>query len=78
MNDGENNRMVLGDTPGIIYSDHPLPISLARSLTQAVLNPDIMGNARFISDQVTGRSWDEGLNQAERIIIEKATGQRDG
>ena len=77
MNDGENNRMVLGETPGILYSKSPLPVDLAAKLSEAVENPDIAANAEFISASVENRSWDKGLEMAKNIIVEKTTGVRD-
>ena len=74
MNDGENNRMVLGETPGILYSG-VMPTSLARKLNEAVENPDIESNALAISGAVQGRSWEAGLKQAARIIERRTTGQ---
>jgi glycosyltransferase involved in cell wall biosynthesis len=74
MNDGENNRMVLGDTPGILYSD-PMPTSLARRLSEAVENPDLEANALQISQSTDNRSWDTGLRQAASIIEDVTTGQ---
>jgi len=74
MNDGENNRMVLGETPGILYSG-VMPTSLARKLIEAVENPDIAGNALAISQAVENRSWETGLKQAADIIVRKTTGQ---
>jgi len=74
MNDGLNNRMVLGDTPGILYSG-VMPTSLARKLVEAVENPDIAGNALAISAAVEDRSWEAGLDQAADIIVRRTTGQ---
>jgi len=74
MNDGENNRMVLGDTHGILYSG-VMPTALARKLNEAVENSDIDGNAKAISGAVQGRSWDAGLTQAANIIVNRVTGQ---
>jgi len=74
MNDGENNRMTLKDTPGILYSG-VMPTSLARKLNEAVENPDLEANALAISQAVEGRSWDAGLDQAADIIVRRITGQ---
>ena len=76
MNDGENNRLVLGETPGIIFSADPMPASLARALGEAADNQDIAGNALAISRSVSGRSWDAGLQRAANIIVERVTGVR--
>ena len=74
MNDGLNNRMVLGETPGILYSG-VMPTSLARKLIEAVENPDVEGNALAISQAVKDRSWEAGLRQAADIIERRVTGQ---
>ncbi len=62
MNDGDNNRMVLGDIDDILYTD-AYPISLADKLCQAVENQNVDEHAQTMSNKYTGLSWEESYKK---------------
>lgn len=67
MNDGENNTMVLGDTPHIAYTE-AYPVHLASELSKAVQRENINEYAQEMSDYYEGRSWDKSYQKVEEII----------
>lgn len=67
MNDGDNNRMVLGEIEDILYTE-AYPVSLADKLCQAVERQDITEHAQAMSEKYTGLSWEESYKKVETII----------
>lgn len=67
MNDGDNNRMVLGEIDDILYTE-AYPVSLAEKLCQAVERSDINEHAQAMCEKYTGLSWDESYKKVETII----------
>lgn len=67
MNDGDNNRMVLGEIDDILYTE-AYPVALAEKLCQAVERSDINEHAKEMSDKYTGLSWEESYKKVEMII----------
>ncbi len=62
MNDGDNNRMVLGEIDDILYTE-AYPVSLANKLCEAVERTDIDEHAEQMSNKYTGLSWDESYKK---------------
>lgn len=67
MNDGDNNRMVLGEIDDILYTE-AYPVALANALCQAVERQDINEHAQKMSEKYTGLSWEESYKKVEMII----------
>lgn len=67
MNDGENNTLVLGDTPHIAYTE-AYPVHLANELSKAIQRADINEYAQDMSNYYEGRSWDKSYQKVEEII----------
>lgn len=67
MNDGENNTLVLGDTPHIAYTE-AYPVHLAHELSKAVQRDNINDYAQEMSAYYEGRSWDKSYQKVEEII----------
>lgn len=74
MNDGDNNRMVIGENPDIVYTLDS-PIELAHGLDDVVTDPDIEARCRRISKRAESSSWDASYEKFERIILREATTQ---
>lgn len=72
MNDGENNRMVIGENDDIVYTLDS-PIELARGLDRVVCDPDIEQRCRRISTNAESSSWDASYEKFERIILREAS-----
>ncbi|QAY71688.1 glycosyltransferase family 1 protein [Xylanimonas protaetiae] len=73
VNEGENNTMVLGHVDGIEYTD-ALPTSLAAGLSRAVERADAESWAAHIAASVGDRSWQQGVEKVEKIIVGRVTG----
>lgn len=67
MNDGDNNRMVLGEIEDILYAE-AYPIALADKLCQAVERPDIDAHSQQMSQKYSGLSWEKSYKKVESII----------
>lgn len=67
MNEGENNTLVLGDTPHILYTE-AYPVQLAKELSRAVQREQIDAYAQEVSDYYKERSWDLSYQKVEEII----------
>lgn len=74
MNDGDNNRMVIGENPDIVYTLNS-PIELAHGLDEVVRDPDIEARCQRISKRTESSSWDASYDKFERIILREATTQ---
>ncbi|MBT1165147.1 glycosyltransferase family 4 protein [Bifidobacterium felsineum] len=74
MNDGDNNRMVIGENPDIVYTLDS-PIELAHGLDEVVNDPDIEARCRRISKRAESSSWDASYDKFEQIILREATTQ---
>ncbi len=73
MNDGDNNRLVLGENKYIKYTGTS-PIELANGLVEAVENPKLQQDAKKSSDSVANLPWDESYKKVERILLREVTG----
>ncbi|MGF0111380.1 glycosyltransferase family 1 protein [Streptococcus sp. SGI.013] len=67
MNSGENNTMVLGDTPHIAYTE-AYPVHLANELSKAVERDNIDLYAQEMSNFYEGMSWEKSYQKVEEII----------
>lgn len=67
MNDGDNNRMVLGETEDILYTE-AYPVALAQQLCNAVERKDVNQHAEQMSQKYQGASWQESYQKVEEII----------
>lgn len=74
MNDGDNNRMVLGEIEDILYTE-AYPVSLAEKLCQAVERHDINERAQQMSQKYTGLSWEESYKRVEEIILREVVNE---
>ena len=74
MNDGDNNRMVIGENPDIVYTLDS-PIELAHGLDAVVTDPDIEARCQRVSKRAESASWDASYAKFERIILREATTQ---
>ena len=72
MNDGDNNRMVLGEIDDILYTE-AYPLALAEQLCRAVERADINNHALEISKRYEGMSWEESYKKVEQIILREVT-----
>ena len=68
MNEGENNRLVVGENENIIYTINS-PIELAKGLDYVVSNEDVQGLCNKAADSVSQRSWDLSYEKFERIMM---------
>ena len=75
MNDGDNNRMVIGENPDIVYTLDS-PIELAHGLDAVVTDPQITERCERISKRAESSSWDASYDKFERIILREATTQQ--
>lgn len=67
MNDGENNRMVLGENHSIRYAS-AAPVQLAEQLSIAVEDEDVNETARKAIDSVKNVEWHDSYVKMESII----------
>lgn len=74
MNEGENNRLVLGENKYIQYTPAS-PIELAKGLCDVVEKDDINTYAREASESVKSLSWDESYKKVENIICREVAGK---
>lgn len=74
MNDGDNNRMVIGENPDIVYTLDS-PIELAHGLDKVVNDPDIVQRCERISKRAESSSWDASYDKFEQIILREVTTQ---
>ena len=74
MNDGDNNRMVIGENQDIVYTLDS-PIELAHGLDAVVTDPDIEARCQRVSKRAESASWDASYAKFERIILREATTQ---
>lgn len=72
MNDGENNRLVIGENPDIVYTLDS-PVELARGLDAVVSDPDIESRCIRISKSAESSSWDASYDKFEKIILREVT-----
>lgn len=72
MNDGENNRLVIGENPDIVYTLDS-PVELARGLDAVVSDPDIESRCIRISKSAQSSSWDASYDKFEKIILREVT-----
>lgn len=72
MNDGDNNRMVIGENPDIVYTINS-PIELAKGLDGVVTDPAISDRCKRISESAKGSSWDKSYDKFERIIMREVS-----
>ncbi|KFI85478.1 glycosyltransferase [Bifidobacterium pullorum subsp. saeculare DSM 6531 = LMG 14934] len=76
MNDGPNNRMVIGENPDIVYTINS-PIELAKGLDSVVTDPQINERCRRISQMASSSSWDASYEKFEHIILREVTDTYD-
>lgn len=74
MNDGDNNKMVLGENKYIKYTGLS-PVELAEGLLKVVENKDLQQNAQKASDSIYGILWDKSYEKVEKILIREVTGR---
>lgn len=67
VNDGDNNRMVLGENNFIIYTP-ATPVQLAQGLIDAVERKDIESQAAKASNSVKDISWNSSYEHVESIL----------
>lgn len=72
MNDGENNRLVIGENSDIVYTLDS-PIELAKGLDEVVSDPDIEARCQRISKGTESASWDASYEKFEKIIMREVT-----
>ncbi len=72
MNEGENNRLVIGENPDIVYTLDS-PIELAKGLDEVVSDTNIELRCKRISKSAESSSWDASYDKFERIILREAT-----
>lgn len=72
MNDGENNRLVIGENSDIVYTLDS-PIELAKGLDEVVSDPDIKARCQRISKGAESASWDASYEKFEKIIMREVT-----
>lgn len=72
MNDGDNNRMVLGEVEDILYTE-AYPLALAEQLCHAVERSDIDAHAYAMSEKYGSSSWEESYKKVEHIILREVT-----
>lgn len=72
MNDGENNRLVIGENSDIVYTLDS-PIELAKGLDEVVSDPDIEARCQRISKGAENASWDASYEKFEKIIMREVT-----
>lgn len=76
MNDGPNNRMVIGENPDIVYTINS-PIELAKGLDSVVTDPQINERCQRISQMASSSSWDASYEKFEHIILREVTDTYD-
>lgn len=72
MNDGENNRLVIGENSDIVYTLDS-PIELAKGLDEVVSDPDIEARCQRISKGAESASWDASYEKFAKIIMREVT-----
>ena len=72
MNDGENNRLVIGENSDIVYTLDS-PIELAKGLDEVVSDPDIEARCQRISKSAESSSWDASYEKFAKIIMREVT-----
>jgi O-antigen biosynthesis protein len=75
MNDGDNNRLVLGKNDNILYTGYS-PVQLAQGLCAVVENNDLQTSAEKASRSVANLSWGESYEKVEAIILKETTNAR--
>lgn len=75
MNDGDNNRMVLGENKNIRYAPAS-PIHLACELSKAVEVEDQAGTAKTAAESAENLSWDDSYKKVETILMREVTGKQ--
>lgn len=76
MNDGPNNRMVIGENPDIVYTINS-PIELAKGLDSVVTDQQINERCQRISQMASSSSWDASYEKFEHIILREVTDTYD-
>jgi len=74
MNEGDNNKMVLGENAYIRYTPAS-PVQLAQELCRAVEQKDLERHARQASDSVKDLSWDDSYTKVEAVLMREVTGK---
>ncbi|MGT2667196.1 rhamnosyltransferase WsaF family glycosyltransferase [Streptococcus rifensis] len=72
MNDGENNTLVLENTPHIVYTE-AYPVHLANELSKAVMRHNVNEYAEEMSSFYEGISWEKSYQKVEEIILREVT-----
>ena len=72
MNDGENNRLVIGENSDIVCTLDS-PIELAKGLDEVVSAPDIEARCQRISKSAESSSWDASYEKFAKIIMREVT-----
>lgn len=72
MNDGDNNRMVLGHNDYIKYVSCS-PIELAKGLIETVEQKNIDDVAAKASQSVDNASWSDSYRKVEKVLVEQVT-----
>ena len=72
MNDGENNRLVIGENSDIVYTLDS-PIELAKGLDEVVSDSDIEARCQRISKSAESSSWDASYEKFAKIIMREVT-----
>jgi hypothetical protein len=72
LNNGDNNRAVLGDNNDIAYTDLT-PLSISETIEKVVNMKNIDGHAEKISSRVKNNSWDQEYEKAEKIILREVS-----
>lgn len=67
LNEGENNKMVLGENEYIAYAP-AAPIQLAQKMSELVSQGDIKGYAEKAMDSVQGIGWETSYEKVESIL----------
>ncbi len=75
MNEGDNNRMVLGENKNIRYVEAS-PIQIANILSDVVKTKDIKSVATKAAESVKSLSWDGPYKKMETILIREVTGKK--
>lgn len=73
MNEGDNNRLVIGEVKGIEYCLNA-PLELAKGLDKAVSILRIDTVSRELAESVREKSWSDSYEKFEKIILREVTG----
>lgn len=76
MNDGDNNRLVVGENEYITYTLNS-PIELAKGLESVLAQEDVQDFCSQAAESVHERSWDTSYDKFEKIILREVSGKND-